>query len=1177
MSNGAQVRGKRVAVVGSGITGLSCAWLLQKNGAEVTLFEKEPRCGGHTWTDHHGEHPIDLGFQVFNLTTYPHLVGLFDELGVDSEPSDMSFSLSLDGGRLEWSSDAIFGQRSNMLSPSFLGMLRDVVRFGNTAPEVLEGARAHLYETMTVAEYLRRNNYGKAFVDNYLLPMCAAVWSVPNDKVLAFPVRMLVRFWVNHHLLDIMQRPVWRVVKGRSETYVKRILADLPDVRTSTPVHAVYPSSSPGKVPVEVETAAGKEPFDLVVMACHTDTTLRALGPRAPPRQKKILEAIPYNSNDVVLHTDESLMPARRECWSAWNFLGRSEPHGGRGESDSGTGAVCVTYWCNRLQNLPDGAPTTLVTLNPIKEPDESKILFRTQLDHPVFSFGSQQAQASLPECQGDGGVYLCGAWAGYGFHEDGLRAAIAVAKGALGCRLPWTPRAVSPKTTWWQRRGLDIFDMWARHCVKVGRLRVILPTGEERCYGGGLPDATEESEKERWWGKPALDCTVRVFDMDFFWKCITRHDTGVGEAWMDGDWTCANPAAFMAVLTANADQLNNGRGGRGILGPLANWIGDRMLYLAHLTRANTLEGSRKNIEEHYDAGNAMYKTFLDDTMTYSSGIHAPGRSLKDAQLAKLDEIIRKAQIGASDHVLEIGCGWGSFAIRAASTTGCRVTGLTLSKEQLSEATRRVQDAGLDARVTLLYCDYRDCPGAGTFDRVVSIEMIEAVGHENLPTYFGTIARMLRPGGRAVIQAISEPDERYDAYCNSSDFIREHIFPGGHLPCVGACVEACRGTGLALTGTDDIGPHYAVTLREWRQEWEKRKGEVLALGYSERFYRKYQFYFAYCEAAFDARYIHNYHMTLVKDANISNANATGGPTYVDGTGAAAAQGLGKDGVLAAREEDGRDLPSQAVAALWFFGCGLLAAGGDGSIVGGGRVFAVAAVAAAAFAALTAVSRAVMMALAPGPMTVLGAAGRADAVAVAVHGCFAALAAPAAAMLLLRSPLALMVDNYRGGDPTAPVLLATCAGFIVSMLWHTVSHRRFLPHPLRATAHWLILLATTMVPLLAKQHVTLLAATLVSEGATLVGGIKQALGTPHTWRHVSAALGALDLACIVIVQMLPLMSATRVLMGSLTAAPVPAAVSYVALAGLVYRQGAGLVRLGTAAKAMVMDSGKAKAA
>lgn len=286
------------------------------------------------------------------------------------------------------------------------------------------------------------------------------------------------------------------------------------------------------------------------------------------------------------------------------------------------------------------------------------------------------------------------------------------------------------------------------------------------------------------------------------------------------------NLPGLLTLLCINAHELEANRGALGLL----NYIGDRMLYYAHQRRSNTVEGSRKNIEEHYDAGNAMYKLFLDKSMTYSSGIHVQGEDdLYAAQLRKIDALIDKAGIVAEDRVLEIGCGWGAFAIRAVERTGCHVTGVTVSREQLNEARARVKAAGLEDHIELLFCDYRYVVGhggglgmrmqnpvliphrhiKGTFDKVVSCEMIEAVGHEHMEGYFAAIGRALRPGGRAALQAISEPDDRYEAYCASSDFIREHIFPGGHLPCMGVMLAAGRAAGLVMTNVEDIGPDYA--------------------------------------------------------------------------------------------------------------------------------------------------------------------------------------------------------------------------------------------------------------------------------------------------------------------------------------------------------------------------------
>lgn len=822
-------------------------------------------------------------------------MGFFEALGIDTEPSDMSFSLSIDSGSLEWASHSlstVFCQRKNIVSPSFLIMIRDVLRFGREAPLILEARATKMYDKMSLGEYLSQNKYSESFINNYILPMCAAVWSVPALEVLRFPVVMLVRFWANHHLLDIFQRPRWRVVVGRSRSYVDRVISELPDVRTSTEVLKVFcasgdlgESSQPGVI---VKASDGDTHFDDVVLATHSDISLKLLGGSKSANSYEttlnaclemsvqessadlsaifeVLEAIQYNSNDVWLHTDASLMPKNRSAWASWNCIGTSS-------ADAAKQPVCVSYWVNRLQSLPSEAPDIFVTLNPVHPPAAEKVIRRVSLAHPVFNEASVSAQARLPRIQGTHGIYLAGAWTRYGFHEDGIRSAIDVVE-RMGGVIPWTPISCSPKLSLLDRSAIYLFDRFAKQTIRTGRIRFILPNGEELQYG--TPQPPVGGHKEAWRGRPPLNATVRIYDASFFRKVISRHDTGLGESYMDGDYEVIEGSndmggdlgSLLAVATANAVNIQDQRGLLGIF----NRLGDRALHLAHLSRSNNAFNARRNIEEHYDAGNAMYELFLDESMTYSCGVwsHADGtvraKTLYESQINKIDALIEKANIQKDHHVLEIGCGWGSFAIRAASLHGCRVTGLTLSKEQLAEAQARVKAAGLEDKITLLLCDYRDCPNLGTYDRVVSCEMIEAVGHEHLPAYFATIGAALKPGGRAVLQVIAEPDERYESYCNSSDFIREHVFPGGHLPCIGACVEAARGTGLSVHGCEDVGPDYAVTLRAWRKAWEEKKDKVLELGYPLRFWKKYRFYFAYCEAGFDAHYIHTFQLTWVKD------------------------------------------------------------------------------------------------------------------------------------------------------------------------------------------------------------------------------------------------------------------------------------------------------------------------
>ena len=341
----------------------------------------------------------------------------------------------MDGGKLEWGSGglaALFAQRRNLGSPSFLAMLRDVVRFGREAPQALRPEAAARYASATLRDFLAEKRYSPAFVRHYVLPMCAAVWSVPAAAVMDFPLLRLLRFWANHHLLDIFQRPRWRVVKGRSRTYVDRILAELPDVRTSCPVTSVTPAAAPGGPVVVIAAGGREEEYDSVLLATHADVSLRLLGGAGAgarlPAAAAVLAAVPYAENDVWLHSDPALMPRARATWSAWNCLARSAPGADRD-------AVCVSYWVNRLQALPPGAPDLFVTLNPPSPPAAGTVFRHLTLAHPVFSFEASAAQAALPSVQGGGGVFYAGAWAGDGFHEDGLRAAVAAveAMGKLG------------------------------------------------------------------------------------------------------------------------------------------------------------------------------------------------------------------------------------------------------------------------------------------------------------------------------------------------------------------------------------------------------------------------------------------------------------------------------------------------------------------------------------------------------------------------------------------------------------------------------------------------------------------------------------------------------------------------------------------------------------------------
>ncbi len=425
----------RIAVIGSGISGNACAWALSARH-DVTLYEKRPRAGGHSATvevDYDGTPvPVDTGFIVYNDLNYPNLVELFHHLEVETTASDMSFAVSIGEGLVEWSGvnlATVFAQKRNLLNPRFLWMLREVLRFNRSCVADLEAGRL---DGLSLGSYLAAERYGRGFIEDYLVPMGAAIWSTPDADLLDFPASNFVRFFRNHRLIHA-ERPKWRTVTGGSKRYVDRLLAPLKAtgrVRLDDPVVEVRR----GPEHVTIRTASGEvDRFDQVVFAAHTDQTLAMLGDPTPEEQS-ILTSIRYLPNDVVLHRDPRLMPRRQSVWSSWNYLRRDGYDAKR--------PVAVTYWMNKLQAI-DPAYPLFVTLNPNEEPDERLVFGRWTFDHPQFDAAAIAAQGRLPDLQGRNRSWYCGAWTGYGFHEDGLASGLAVAE-ALGGVVPWrTPAPV--------------------------------------------------------------------------------------------------------------------------------------------------------------------------------------------------------------------------------------------------------------------------------------------------------------------------------------------------------------------------------------------------------------------------------------------------------------------------------------------------------------------------------------------------------------------------------------------------------------------------------------------------------------------------------------------------------------------------------------------------------------
>jgi len=422
---------RRIAVIGAGVAGLGAAWLLARRH-EVTLYERNGHLGGHSNTVHVRQGgrdiPVDTGFIVYNEQNYPNLVRLFAALDVPTAPSSMSFSVSIDGGRVEYAGGdvlGLFAQPRNILRPAHWRMLGCALRFFHSAAAMIDRTD----HEPTLGEFLRRGRYSRAFVEEHLLPMTAAIWSVPPATIAGFPARSVIRFFENHGLLRYFRRPQWRTVRGGSVEYVSRLVRAIGPELRRRPAAAALRVDAEG---VMVRDACGgEERFDHAVVAAHADEALALLADPTP-EERRVLGAFRYQPNRTILHGDAALMPKRRRVWSSWNYISA-----GAGADQ----AVSVTYWMNRLQPIDPAVPL-FVSLNPLREPAPGMVHAEFVYDHPVYDAAAMAAQALLPSIQGRRGIWFCGSYFGHGFHEDALSSGLAAAE-ALGLRRPW-PEAMA-------------------------------------------------------------------------------------------------------------------------------------------------------------------------------------------------------------------------------------------------------------------------------------------------------------------------------------------------------------------------------------------------------------------------------------------------------------------------------------------------------------------------------------------------------------------------------------------------------------------------------------------------------------------------------------------------------------------------------------------------------------
>lgn len=852
----------RVAVVGSGISGLVAATELAKSGdVDVVLYEKEDYLGGHAKTVTVDDVDLDLGFMVFNRVTYPNMMEFFENLGVDMELSDMSLSVSLDNGRgCEWGSrnglSSLFSQKRNAINPYFWQMIRETIKFKDDVLSYLENLEKNsdIDRNGTLGEFIKSRGYSDLFLKAYLVPMCGSIWSCSSERVMGFSAYSILSFCRNHHLLQLFGRPQWLTVKWRSHTYVNKVKEHLENkgckIRLGLGVISV---STNGKGCLVTCDDGSKELFDGCILAVHAPDAIQILGDEATFDEKRVLGAFQYVYSDIYLHRDTKFMPQKEEAWSAWNFLGAKDDK------------VCLTYWLNVLQNLGETGKPFLVTLNPLHTPDQTVLKWTT--GHPVPSVAASKASIEIDSIQGKRGIWFCGAYQGYGFHEDGLKAGLIAANGALrkSYQVLSNPKHMVPT---WLETGARLFvTRFLSSFITIGCLILL----EE----GGTIFTFEGTEKKR-----HLKAILRIHSPQFYWKVATQADLGLADAYINGDFSLVDKNEglqnLFMIFVSNRDLKTNHSkhsNKRGWWTPMlfTASVASAKYFYHHVSRQNTLTQARRNISRHYDLSNELFALFLDDTMTYSCAVFkSEDEDLKVAQMRKISSLIEKARINKEHEVLEIGCGWGTLAIEVVKRTGCKYTGITLSIEQLKFAEMRVKEAGLQDRIRFLLCDYRKLPCACKFDRIISCEMIEAVGHEFMGEFFGCVESALAVDGVFVLQFISIPDERYEEYRRSSDFIKEYIFPGGHLPSFSNLTTAMASSSrLCVEHLENIGLHYYPTLRCWRKNFLDQQSKIMELGFNEKFIRTWEYYFDYCAAGFKTCTLGNYQIVFSRPGNVS--------------------------------------------------------------------------------------------------------------------------------------------------------------------------------------------------------------------------------------------------------------------------------------------------------------------
>ncbi|KAM7270579.1 hypothetical protein ACFE04_029793 [Oxalis oulophora] len=855
----------RAAVVGGGISGVVAARVLAKAGVHVVLYDDEDSfCNVATTFDGVELNLVD--FMFFNKVVNPDKIEFFEDLGLDIDKFDMSFSVSQENGKgYEWGThngfSSLFSQKSNLINPNFWQMHRQLLNFKNDVLRYLEELENNpdIDRTETLEEFVGSHNYSELFLKAYLLPICGSLW--PSCSTLTLSAFSVFSFLKYHHLLQIFGHSELLTVKQGLRCFINKIKEDLKStgchIRARNELDCILIDNHDHDGCSIICQDGSREMFDGCIFAVHAPEALRLLGKQVTSDEIRILGAFPYIHSAIYLHRDKNLMPQNPTAWSACNFI---EASGGK---------TCLTYNLNIIQNINETSLPFLITLNPVHTPELT--LLKWETSYPTPSIAASKASMELDLIQGKRRIWFCGNYQGYGFRKDGLESGMVAAHKMLGKHFD-RPRKSIHRVSSLMDTGARLFLIrFLKDFIDTGCLILLEEDGTTFTFQGTKDYCS-------------LKSILRVHNPLFYWKVVTQSDVGLANAFMDGDFSFANNdegllnliliIIFNKQLNSSASKISKKRGWWTPM-LFTSIFSSAKYFLSHVLRKNALSQAQRNISEHYDLSNELFAIFMDETMQYSNAIFkTKDEDLKTAQMRKMSMLIEKARprvlmstlarIDENHEVLEIGCGWGIFAIEVVKQTGCKYTGISLSEEQLKYAEMKVIEAGLQEHIKFLLCDYRQLPKFHKYDKIIACEMIEHVGHEYMDEFFGCCETLLAENGLLILQFSWMPDESYDEYIRSSGFMKEYIFPGTCLPSLSRVTLA-----MAANSRLKASGKYRNTLCSNIAMLEKkfpRKQE--ALGFDEKFMRKWQYYFDYCAAGFKARTLGNYQMVFSRSGNM---------------------------------------------------------------------------------------------------------------------------------------------------------------------------------------------------------------------------------------------------------------------------------------------------------------------